>query len=129
MRGDRRGNRDDGERPALRIDSGADRVDELTRHLEVGVRRVALVVHQNGAHRRERGQDVHVPAGPELLVVTRQPALQPHHVRDAEARAQFVLHLGACPVGIAVGIHLHGLGHQNGAGAVHVDAAALVRQW
>ena len=101
---------------------------ELDRHLVVGVRRVALPVQQHHARRRERRDDVDVPAGAELVVVTGEPARQPDARRRTDGAGHLGLDVGPVQPGVAAVVELHGLGQQHGAEAVDVDAAALVDQ-
>ena len=67
-------------------------------------------------------------AGAELLGVPRQAARQPHCVGGADSAGHLGLHLFTAHGGVAAGIELDGVGEQDGALPVDLNATALVDQ-
>ncbi len=119
---------DDLQPAALGVGGGAEDLGEPLADRVVGVGRVGLGVDHDGAGADERGDDVDVAAGAELVVVAGESARQPDRLGGAEVGVQLGLDLLAGPVGVAALAELDGVGDQDGALAVDVDAAALVDQ-
>ncbi|CDZ87266.1 hypothetical protein RHRU231_230094 [Rhodococcus ruber] len=119
---------DDAPRLAADVGRVLQPVDDLGGDVEVRVAPVALVVDEDHTRGRDRGDDVDVPAGAVAFLVPRQPARQPDRAGRAEGAPQFRFDRGLVQVRVAPGVELDGLGEQDGAETVDLDAAALVDQ-
>lgn len=124
----RGGHLDDLQLPPPGVGGAAQQLADLLADRVVGVVRVGLGVDQHGAGAGEGGDDVDMAAGAELPVVGGQAARQPDRLGGAEVGVELGLHLLLGTAGVAVRVELDGLGEQDGALAVDVDAAALVDQ-
>ena len=96
--------------------------------LVVGVLGVRLLVQEQRAGRRDRGDHVDVAARAEVLVVAGEAARQPDHRRGPDGAGELGLDAGLVGVRVAARVELHGLGDEHGALAVDVDRAALVHE-
>ena len=91
---------------------------DRARDLVIRVFWIVLAMDEDRARRGERGDDVHVPARAELVVVAREPALEPDHALGADRAGELGFHLGLVPIPIAIRVELDGAGDQHRARAV-----------
>ena len=124
----RRRNADDVELPTCRVALAGEVLTQLGDDCVIRVLWVELLVQQQRARSGESRDDVDVPVGAELVVVTREPAREPDRARRPERASEFSLDASLVCERVAAGVELHGLSREDRALAVHVNAAALVHE-